>query len=204
MMHQFHRHYFAASILICIVTRALSFQLGLSSSGVSTRTRPAILDRFNSKTENLSKNGHGVRHRNEHVMQCATSESSLLDAPSTASPKDFVGNVVFILPHNANEVVSKFGSYSPYGSPSILEAAEQLVRKVHWFSDGLIGADIVQMPDAEDDSSNIQQQILDANAVVALNIDRARLNGFVGILIPIIQMYREEYIVEHIMMGHTI
>mmetsp|Transcript_19627 Transcript_19627/g.48848 ORF Transcript_19627/g.48848 Transcript_19627/m.48848 type:complete len:585 (-) Transcript_19627:89-1843(-) len=171
-MHLFHRHSFAASILVCVVTRSLSFHLGLSSSGISTRARPAISERI--KTEILSRTVCDVRFpdRNAHVMHSTSSESSVLDAPSAASPKDFMGNVVFILPPNANEVVSKFGSYSPYGSPSILEAAEQLVRKVNWFSDGSIGADIIQMPDAEEEISDILHQILDANAVVALNIDR--------------------------------
>jgi hypothetical protein len=96
----------------------------------------------------------------------------LSDASFTSSEKDPIGKVVFLLPHNANEVVSKFGKYSPYGSPSILEAIEQLQKKVHWFSDGSVDAHIVQMPDVEGGISIVREQVLDVDAVIALNIDR--------------------------------
>jgi len=174
MMNVFHRQYLAASILVCFISRSLSFHLGFSSSGTSTRAGPAMTERIKRMAKNPSRSPCGILFPGHyaHVMHSAVSDSQLTDAPSAASQKGFIGNVVFILPRNANEVVSKFGSYSPYGSPSILEAAEQLVRKVHWFSDGLVGADIIQMPDAEGDISDIRQEILDSNAVVALNIDR--------------------------------
>ena len=163
MMHLSCQHCFAVLLLIYSVTRALSFRVDLPRSGILTRARPRISERTLTKSPISSKNTWYApfSHRNEHVMH------------STTSANDLVGKVVFVLPFNAKEVESKFGSYSPYGSPSILEATEQLLRKVNWFSDGTIGADIIQMPDTEgDDISDIRHQILGANAVIALNIDR--------------------------------
>lgn len=110
--------------------------------------------------------------RNARVVHSTSSELQLSDASFTSSEKDPIGKVVFLLPHNANEVVSKFGKYSPYGSPSILEAIEQLQKKVHWFSDGSVDAHIVQMPDVEGGISIVREQVLDVDAVIALNIDR--------------------------------
>ena len=166
------QHYFL--VVICIVSRALSFHVDLSSSGVFKKARLAVSDSTRTQSVTLSKHAYGasICARNAHVMRSTSSESRLSDTSPITSSDDTIGKAVFILPHNANEAVSKFGSYSPYGSPSILEAAEQLQKKVNWFSDGLIHADIIQLPDAEGEISGFRQQILSANAVVALNVDR--------------------------------
>jgi len=152
------RYYFVVPFLISIVARVFSFHVGLSSSGVFKKARLIISDT--------------VKTRQVNVMHSTSSESSLSDASSTTPSKALIGKAAFIVPHNANVVVSKFGSYSPYGSPSIMEAAEHLQKKVNWFSDGSIEADIIQMPNAEGDISSIRQQVLNANVVIAFNIDR--------------------------------
>ena len=163
------RHSLAVSFLACILTRALSFHVDPSTSGFSTKPRRGISERTTTQSVYNAR----VSSRTLHVMHITTSESRVSDSPTATSSDSILGKVVFVLPHNANEVVSKFGSYSPYGSPSILEAAEQLQRKVNWFSDGTIGADIIQMPEiAGGDVSKIRPQVLDANAVIALNMDR--------------------------------
>ena len=163
------RHSFAVSFLACILTRALSFHVDPSTSGFSTKAPRGISERTGTQSAYNAR----VSDRTLHVMHSTTTESPVSDSPTATSSSGILGKVVFVLPHNANEVVSKFGSYSPYGSPSILEAVEQLQRKVNWFSDGTIGADIIQMPEiAGGDVSTIRQRVLDANAVIALNMDR--------------------------------
>lgn len=169
-------NYSIVVFLTSIDTRALSFH-GLSSSGILNKARVVISDKSKAKqvkSSILSKNVFGANRyaRNLHVIRSTSSGSVPPNASSVVPSKNLIGKAVFILPHNANEVVSKFGSYSPYGSPSILEAAEQLKKKVKWFSDGSVDANIIQMPDTQGEASSIRQQVLDANAVIVFEIDR--------------------------------
>eukprot|EP00980_Cylindrotheca_fusiformis_P021076 scaffold8079_cov121-Cylindrotheca_fusiformis.AAC.4 len=89
---------------------------------------------------------------------------TVIDSPKT------VGNVLFVLPHNAGEIKSNFGSRSPYGSPSILEVAQQLQRKVRWFSDLLVDADIVVLPENGDYTNDLETQALESDALIALHV----------------------------------
>ncbi len=83
-----------------------------------------------------------------------------------------IGKVAFLLPHDADTRKSKFGTLSPYGNPSILEAAEQLQRKVHWFSDGKIDAEIFILPENEDDQySLINKESLNVDALIAFHLE---------------------------------
>ena len=168
MFHLQFRHRFLALLQICILKRVFSFQSGLWGPGLSDNLH--VSGRTKNEQPCIISNAN-TRH--VRVIHCASSVSSLSDEAVAASSKDIIGKAVFILPHNADQVTSKFGSYSPYGSPSVLEAAEQLKKKATWFSDGLVDADIIQMPDVATDVSEIRGQILDANIAIALNIDRA-------------------------------
>jgi len=91
-----------------------------------------------------------------------------------------LGKTVLVVPYNADQVTSKFGSYSPIGSPSVLEAAKLIIKKISWFSDGKVDAEVVVLPEnienkEEEGGSNISRKELenklhDASAVIALNI----------------------------------
>ena len=84
-------------------------------------------------------------------------------------------NVLFLLPHNCANLTSKFGERSPYGSPSILEAANQLQRKVGFFSDQLVGAEVVILPSPEKKDGElkyIREKAMNANALIALNLQQ--------------------------------
>jgi hypothetical protein len=108
----------------------------------------------------------------EEETDVVSNESSSSSSSSSPS-KSVIGKSLFILPHNANDVKSKFGSNSPYGNPSILEAVEQLQKKVKWFSDDMVVADIVLMPENEEEFPNIiKQRALDADALVVFNLER--------------------------------
>ena len=110
-------HYFEVFIFVCILTRALSFHVDPSISGLSTRARRGISRRPKIESPLSSRfvyDDH-ISARTLHVMHSTTSESRLSDSPSATSSDGILGKVVFVLPHNANQVVSKFGSYSPYG-----------------------------------------------------------------------------------------
>jgi hypothetical protein len=124
---------------------------------------------FRSKTEESSaavRPGDDIRLY--AASQVPTESSRLVEAATNGSK--IVGNVLFILPHNADAVASKFGTRSPYGSPSILEATEQLRRKVRWFSDHLVDAEVVLLPE-NGDYTEIQARALNANALVAFNLN---------------------------------
>ena len=120
----------------------------------------------NTQTTNL-----GVASKTD-----TTTDNLVLDDDDDDNESDIetIGTVVFLLPHDANEVKSRFGSSSPYGNPTILEAAQQLTRKANWFSDGTIEAEVVLMPQDsnEDDFSAIRRIGLKADALIAFNLGR--------------------------------
>jgi hypothetical protein len=71
--------------------------------------------------------------------------------------------ITFLIPSSgaAEQIRSKFGSKSPVGSPSVLDAVQQLSRKATWFADGLVYTEIVPVPtDVMDDDSTRQVQDL--------------------------------------------
>lgn len=98
-----------------------------------------------------------------------TADSKEINDAAAGGPK--AGNVVFLLPSNANEIRSKFGSRSPYGNPTVLEAAQQLQRKVGWFSDQLVAADIVLLSTEHPTTAEQEQLLEEASAVVALHLN---------------------------------
>jgi len=83
------------------------------------------------------------------------------------------GNVVFLLPSNADQIQSKFGSRSPYGNPTVLEAAQHLQRKVGWFSDQLVNGQIVMLSSTSEPTQEEQKLLREANAVIALHLNNA-------------------------------
>mmetsp|Transcript_24665 Transcript_24665/g.68095 ORF Transcript_24665/g.68095 Transcript_24665/m.68095 type:complete len:588 (+) Transcript_24665:165-1928(+) len=167
--------------LICIATPVLSFHANPTIPGTTSNTVSKIFDLTSTWQNGVLSGTRFARKASTTILGVSSSASlGASDAVSATSQKELVGKAVFLLPHNANEIKSKFGSYSPYGSPSILEAAEQLQRKTLWFSDGAVEADIILMPDADDDFSAIRQQILDANALVVFNMERESDLSFVN------------------------
>ena len=113
--------------------------------------------------------------RHVECFSVATSKVSV-EVPSIPNSNDTkkVGNVVFLLPHNCKQIKSKFGERSPYGSPNILEATYQLQRKVGWFSDQLVDAEILILPENhykdEQEFQLIQEKAVNANALIAFNL----------------------------------
>lgn len=83
-----------------------------------------------------------------------------------------IGKLVFLLPNNAAEVKSRFGSNSPYGNPSVLEAAEQLQRKAHWFSEGVVDAKVIILPQEQGGFDGIRDAVFHADALIAFNLSR--------------------------------
>ncbi len=80
-----------------------------------------------------------------------------------------IGTTLFVLPHNANEISSKFGSYSPIGSPSILDAMNHVKDKISWFSDETVDAEIIVLP-PDGQYDEFKMKMVEANALIALNI----------------------------------
>ncbi|KAL3937006.1 MAG: hypothetical protein SGBAC_007791 [Bacillariaceae sp.] len=92
-----------------------------------------------------------------------------------ATVEPVAGNVVFLLPSNADQIASKFGSRSPYGNPTVLEAAQHLQRKVGWFSDQLVNAEIVMLSSSSEPTQEEQKLLQEANAVIALHLSTAEI-----------------------------
>ena len=92
--------------------------------------------------------------------------SQMKETPETVEK---IGKVAFLLPDNSKEGVSKFGGRSPCENPSILEAAEQLCRKVEWFSDDKVDAKIYKVGEIVHDATR-KRELLEADALVALNL----------------------------------
>ncbi|CAJ1963504.1 unnamed protein product [Cylindrotheca closterium] len=110
-----------------------------------------------------------------HTKLMATvSEDSITEKDNQAKDEAIVepvtGNVVFLLPSNADQIQSKFGSRSPYGNPTVLEAAQHLQRKIGWFSDQLVNGQIVVLSSSSEPTQDEQKLLQDANAVIALHL----------------------------------
>ena len=88
-----------------------------------------------------------ARHVESFSVATSKVSAEVPSIPPTSNDNKKVGNVVFLLPHNCKQIQSKFGERSPYGSPNILEATYQLQRKVGWFSDQLVDAEILILPE---------------------------------------------------------
>jgi|AntRauTorckE5430_2_1112549.scaffolds.fasta_scaffold09026_1 hypothetical protein len=148
-------------ILALALTPVCSFQIA--------GTRPGAIRGFHDHDGIVStRNDFSPRKHSE--LSASSTLSSQTSRPIGATDVEIVGNVVYLLPHNAKDVESKFGSSSPYGNPSIMEACEQLQRKANWFSDGVIKADIILLPENEQDFNSIKEAVVNADALIALNI----------------------------------
>lgn len=90
----------------------------------------------------------------------------------TSDGKMTIGKVVFVLPNDATKVKSRFGSNSPYGNPSVFEAAQQLQRKANWFSEGTVDANVVVLPNEQGGFGGIRDVVLNADALIAFNLSR--------------------------------
>lgn len=96
-----------------------------------------------------------------------------------------IGKTIFVLPSDAKEKVSKFGSYSPIGNPSILEAIEHIARKIGWFSDSTVATEIIILPSSSllelksDIVQDMKQKLLDADALIAMSIVNTEELNFV-------------------------
>ena len=157
------------SILALALTPVHSFQIAGSRTGA--------IRRFHDGTGTVTTKNDLRKHSE---LSASTTTSAQRSVPIGATDVEIVGNVVFLLPYNAKDVVSKFGSSSPYGNPSIMEACEQLQRKANWFSDGAIEADIVLMPENEQDFNSIKETVVNADALIALNLGSAEDLGFLN------------------------
>lgn len=105
------------------------------------------------------------------ISEDSITESSIPEG-DVSNVEPVAGNVIFLLPSNADQMKSNFGSRSPYGNPTVLEAAQHLRRKVGWFSDQLVEADIVMLPSSSMPTPEEQNRLQDANAVIALHLNR--------------------------------
>jgi hypothetical protein len=61
-----------------------------------------------------------------------------------------IGTVAILLPsNNADSRKTKYGSKSPVGQPTLLEAASHLQKKIFWFSFGGVTTDVIKIGDAD-------------------------------------------------------
>jgi hypothetical protein len=139
------------------------------------------LRRFSGKSEDssafsFSSSSAAVVHPFHESITGLSSSSQIEEDLSLTQDVDkndsnVAGNVLFLLPHNAETIKSKFGTLSPYGNPSILEATQQLQRKVRWFSDELVDAKILILPEDGNYDELLQDQAFSANALIAFNLE---------------------------------
>lgn len=174
----------SALILSLSIQSSWSFQpqAGSSNRFISDAHERSILSSSINNRYSIGAKSHSLdtntfkksRTAESYTRLRVASDTRASEIPATddSSVTATIGKAVFLLPNNANEVTSKFGAYSPYGCPSILEAAQQLQRKTTWFSNGKIEADIVLMPANEEDFSSIRQRILDSDALIAFNLEQ--------------------------------
>ena len=155
---------YIASLLVLSLTPAFSFQVA------TTRTDP--IRRFQNSIITRNHDLHRSNLQNGFELSASQTASAPITSPIGAADVEIVGKVIFLLPHNAVDVASKFGSRSPYGNPSIMEACEQLQRKANWFSDGKIEADVILLPENEQDFDRVKEAVVNADALVAFNLSK--------------------------------
>lgn len=125
----------------------------------SALTRPRIYD--------------GIQHRSGTATPKLWAESSDDVNISTKS----LGKVIFLLPNDCANIESRFGNRSPYGNPSILMAAEHMCRKMKWFSDDTIDAQIMIMEN-DQDMKTLEDNLIAADALLAFNIENEHQSSF--------------------------
>jgi len=150
---------YLASLLMLSLAPAFSFQVATTRTGPIRRFHNGIITRNHHLHYSSLRNGFELS---------ASHTSAQNKSPIGPANVETVGKVVFLLP--AMDVASKFGSRSPVGNPSIMEACEQLQRKVNWFSDGKLEADVILLPENEQDFGSVRESVVNADALVAFNL----------------------------------
>lgn len=105
--------------------------------------------------------GHGISLKNEEHLNPLYLQKNDVDSDDAT-----IGTVALVVPsEGSDERKSKFGSKSPVGRTTVLEAAEHLAQKIKWYSDGLVDAEVVSASDCE----NVQDMI-GVGAVIAIDV----------------------------------
>ena len=139
------------------VEKTLCSFVGMNShhqSFISLTRQASMMDQDNMNTRNVINSNETNQDKNDN----------------DESKK--IGKTIFLLPNNANNIISKFGSYSPIGSPFILQATQHIAKKINWCSDCKVDTEIIVLPsdDFNDFDEEMKQKLMDANALIAMNI----------------------------------
>ena len=94
------------------------------------------------------------------------------EVESSIDVSKVIGNAIFLVPHDADGLQSRFGHYSPVGRAALLEATHHLTQKALWFSDGKIQAKVITLPEEEKDFESIKDALVDTNVLIAFNMNR--------------------------------
>lgn len=95
-----------------------------------------------------------------------TSSIDMQSSEQAPSSSTTIGSIVFLVPSgNISSLTTKFGSKSPVGSPTILDAVQHLSRKAFYFSDGQVETAI--LPAGFEGKPNLLQE---ANILIALGL----------------------------------
>eukprot|EP00978_Attheya_sp_CCMP212_P006776 scaffold15757_cov54-Attheya_sp.AAC.3 len=162
--------------LVLVVIAKVSSQVSAFSVGgsllVATSRRIAIPELLSRQSRSVHVQvpvrfqGTTTRWLTSSLQQQEPVAASAIENP----PRVEAAEVVFLVPSTGADVIpSKFGIRSPVDPPSIAEAVEHLARKVNWFSDGKISAQVVPIPQ---DAVSVPS-ILDAGVVIALGLTDA-------------------------------
>jgi len=91
----------------------------------------------------------------------------------TVKSSKTIGSIRFLIPStDADTIKSKFGSASPTGNPSLLEAVQHIARKLTWWTDDSVETTIILVP-TEDDNA-IFQDLCQTDIVLALGLQSER------------------------------
>lgn len=86
-----------------------------------------------------------------------------------ADDVNVIGTVAILIPStNSDVALSKYGTKSPVGNPTIRDAATQLANKLYWFSEGAVTTTIV--PVAAMDEQSSFQNLKNVDALIALGL----------------------------------
>lgn len=97
---------------------------------------------------------------------CAATSATTIQS-NTVNNKgidNMIGTVSLLVP-SSEQSISKYGAKSPIDSPSYIDVAKQLVRKINQFSDGRIVANVVT-PESNNDGA----ACIDCDALLALGL----------------------------------
>lgn len=80
---------------------------------------------------------------------------------------DCIGKIVFLLPNESN-IVSKFGSSSPVGNPTLFDAVQLLGKKATYFADGRIDYEVTTVNTAKKEEN--YQNLVDTEILIAIGL----------------------------------